>query len=849
MPVDEERSHLLRKQENTTKSGDSDGSVANTSTAGRQYYARSVAFIVVTLFISTMCYTSVMKGMNGHYAMFGATYTMGNTPMCLTDGDCYDPTVPVTHGVDFVELLNLTPDVDDLTFGVPEFSTTYGGYQFQFINDANRQAFDLNPSFYAPQYNGLCSFGAACHLKYGNVTTSNGEVVTGCDLSPLPVYPGDSATYLRYNNATYLFNYGTRDMFVDGTCNADICVMDVGVGLTLDERIDFGNQNFDRWMSEGSIPGWNTDMMMSAFLDDGTSNCFSCDEDLDVAVAESADIAVVDVAVVNVAVVESVVAAAKPKVILHIMADDLGWANVGFHNEVGRSAAEVVTPNIDRLVGEGLELERMYTEKVCAPSRASLLSGRFGIHSNVQIKISEQTFNLDDPIGGYSGIPLNMTTMAKKMQDAGYKTSMVGKWDAGMATQDHTPAGRGFDTWLGFFGKNNDYWTLARSNCPDPDNDEETKDVIDLWRQDISAGIDGPAIDVTNSAACSNSDQSPTDENGNSLQCEYEETIFVKEVKDILTAHAEDVQANEDAAKPLFLYYSMHLVHTLLLTTEEMDTLFSYIDDPVQRKMTSMAYMMDLYVGEIERVLLETGLWDDTLLVFHSDNGGDQQAESGGKNTPLLGGKGNNFEGGIRVPGFVTGGYLPENMRGTKTEAMISIADWYSTYLHAAGVSDADVTDTVAEEASLPALDSANCLPVILGKQQSCRDELVFSSTNAVGSDDGDALVGALISGDYKLVVGVDTDDYVVEYLPLVSMTCSRNASEGCLFDIMSDPYETTNLAESESELFYTMLARLDEIEAGAYNPDRGEDDVDVSCGVAEENGWVWGPFLPSPVW
>ena len=171
MPIDEE-SHLLGKQEKTT---------SFPSTATRQYYARSVAFIVVTLFISTMCYTSVMKGMNGHYAMFDATYTRGNSPMCLTDGDCYIPTVPVTHGVDFVELLNLTPDVDVLTYGVPEFSTNYDGYHYHFINDANRQAFDLNPSFYAPQFNGLCSFGAACHLRYGNRTTPNGEIVIGCD--------------------------------------------------------------------------------------------------------------------------------------------------------------------------------------------------------------------------------------------------------------------------------------------------------------------------------------------------------------------------------------------------------------------------------------------------------------------------------------------------------------------------------------------------------------------------------------------------------------------------------------------------------------------------------------------
>jgi len=82
--------------------------------------------------------------------------------------------------------------------------------------------------------------------------------------------------------------------------------------------------------------------------------------------------------------------------------------------------------------------------------------------------------------------------------------------------------------------------------------------------------------------------------------------------------------------------------------------------------MTDMVYMMDLHIGEIERVLLETGLWDDTLIVFHSGNGGNIRPEDGDNNYPLQGGKWTNFEGGIRGPGFVTDGFLSQNMRGKK---------------------------------------------------------------------------------------------------------------------------------------------------------------------------------------
>ena len=77
-------------------------------------------------------------------------------------------------------------------------------------------------------------------------------------------------------------------------------------------------------------------------------------------------------------------AASRSPHIVHILLDDLGWAEVGYHNLVAKHAGDIKTPNIDALAKNGLELDRFYAEKICSPSRSSLQTGRFGIHVNVQ---------------------------------------------------------------------------------------------------------------------------------------------------------------------------------------------------------------------------------------------------------------------------------------------------------------------------------------------------------------------------------------------------------------------------------------------------------------------------------
>lgn len=142
-------------------------------------------------------------------------------------------------------------------------------------------------------------------------------------------------------------------------------------------------------------------------------------------------------------------AEAKPNIIM-IVADDWGWANVGFHaNEF--NGDEVRTPNIDKLaVEQGVILDRYYAPRMCGPSRNAMFSGRNPIHNSYVNSpmgdIPENRETRDDYLGNaFDGTPLGMTIFPEKLREAGYTTAMYGKWDIGQATNLHYPISRGFD--------------------------------------------------------------------------------------------------------------------------------------------------------------------------------------------------------------------------------------------------------------------------------------------------------------------------------------------------------------------------------------------------------------------
>jgi len=172
------------------------------------------------------------------------------------------------------------------------------------------------------------------------------------------------------------------------------------------------------------------------------------------------------------------------------------------------------------------------------------------------------------------------------------------------------------------------------------------------------------------------------------------------------------------------------------------------VDDAEKRRFYhAMVYFVDEAIGNVTKKLKTEGLWDNTLIVLHADNGGP--IVQGANNYPLKGGKFSNWEGGVRVNAFVSGGLLPKAVRGTKQEALIAGWDWYATY---AAIAGADPTDWKAAAAGLPPHDSLNMWPLISGQNATCpRTEL------ALGDDQkGSTIVGGLVEQRFKVIVGAN---------------------------------------------------------------------------------------------
>ena len=478
--------------------------------------------------------------------------------------------------------------------------------------------------------------------------------------------------------------------------------------------------------------------------------------------------------------------------IVFMLVDDWGWANVGYHRNP--PTPEVVTPNIDNLVKEGLELDQHYVFKLCSPSRCSLLTGRLPIHVNDDNKINPTCYNPKDPVSGFQGIPRNMTVIAEKMKEAGYQTHQVGKWDAGMATPTHIPTGRGFDSSLCYFHHDNDFFNETAGKCG-------KHSIVDLW------GTKTPAVGLNGTGPDN-----------------YEEGLFKEQLVNIVTNH--------NVSQPLFLYYATHAPHDPYEVPKSYLDRFNFIDYYLRQIYHAMVTYVDDVVGALVDALKQKGMWDNVLFVASSDNGGPISSSKGANNYPLKGGKASDWQGGVRVNAFVSGGYLPEGMLGKKTDGYIHIADWYSTFCSLAGV---DPTDERAAKAKLPPIDSLNVWPLISG-QNSTSPRVDIPVTK-----------NTLISGDYKILTGdISEAGWTGPHSPNSSHRIDTVAKcgDGCLYNIKEDPLEQHDLATEMPDVLKKMQSKLAEYQSTHFNPDRG-DEWPGACETATNHyGYYWGPFL-----
>mmetsp|Transcript_5926 Transcript_5926/g.10729 ORF Transcript_5926/g.10729 Transcript_5926/m.10729 type:complete len:699 (-) Transcript_5926:220-2316(-) len=587
---------------------------------------------------------------------------------------------------------------------------------------------------------------------------------------------------------------------------------------------------------------------------------------------------------------------AKPHVVF-ILADDYGWANMGVHREHPRSPAEAQgkaethTPNLDELVRTGVLLERHYAYKICSPSRSSLQSGRLAVHVNT-VNTGVTYWNPEDNVSGYAGVPVNMTGIAEKMKHGGYETHLVGKWDVGMATPDHTPLGKGYDSFLGYFQHANDYWqeSLPFQSTGNVDICLNKFRDFSLYNKTFKGGVDETvAAELGCHKSVRHVQKAGISPQVNATGCNikhpnyclpddcYEEAMFNKYALKIIREH--------DRRKPLFLFYSFHLLHTPLQIPEtyitEIDRIVeeSRVDQTIpwtenRRLYAAMTLYMDTMVGRLVTALKEQRMYSNTLIVFTADNGGPVYEPASANNWPLKGGKYSDWEGGVRTNAFVSGGYVPYHRRGKKFDGVISIADWYATLSSIAGIAP---DDHKAERANRYLADKG--LPLLPPIDSRSQWKHIVWGTNG-RSDPLHLSENALLWWPYKLVtdeqpysfhaapvypncsiqenLGTDGPLFSDMHLFGVPLYISDNATVqdeltmtsdcgpgGCLYNVEIDPSEHHDLSGDalHSEILFGMQQKLYYLNQGNFNPDRGYPALEA-CLQGADLGGFYGPFL-----
>lgn len=350
----------------------------------------------------------------------------------------------------------------------------------------------------------------------------------------------------------------------------------------------------------------------------------------------------------------------KPN-ILFILADDLGYSDVGFSRPEQSSINDIVSPNLDRLAEGGTIFTAAYAvHPFCGPSRAGIMTGRYPHCLGAQFNLAAFT--------NY-GVDKNEQYFSELLKQAGYFTGFVGKWHLG-EVEGYRPNDRGFDEFFGFLGGGHRYFSDDYASA------QQSRNMMENYRNDPSkAG----SFDSYRLALMHNNDfVAPPDSN------EY--------LTDRLTREGiAMIDEAQSAGKPFFLFMSYNAPHTLL---EAKDSDIETLKKPpynlqfrTEKRATyaAMIFALDKQVQLLVDSLKAKGLFENTLIVFMSDNGGKgPDPINGAYNSPLRGKKGDVYEGGYRVPMFI---HWPTAL--PKAPAVypyvVSGLDLYPTFVHLAG--------------------------------------------------------------------------------------------------------------------------------------------------------------------
>lgn len=529
-----------------------------------------------------------------------------------------------------------------------------------------------------------------------------------------------------------------------------------------------------------------------------------------------------------------------PPHLIHIVADDVGW------NDLGVSNHEIKTPNIDRLMRGGVQLERFYAQKECAPSRSSMMTGRlpfrYGYYSNPS----------DD-----GAIPTNYTLLPEILRGKGYRTHAVGKWHCGFNTKEVTPTYRGFESFLGFWH----------------------------WGEEYFGHVFPPYYKV---AKCRGIDLMNASGPEISPALVHHGTFST----DLYLAEFERIVATHPASEPLYVYFALQNAHDPYEhVPPELLHGYSPSMHPLRRNFSALVSNLDWAVGKVQAAMEQAGLWEDTVLFFNSDNGGellfqDQSKCSddclttgccggAGSNWPLRGGKFTLWEGGVRSRSFVyaaSPSLIPKARRGTTWSGLAHVSDVLPTLAGLAGAKVAPANRTKVSFSTVNGAgqavdgvvtDGFDLWGAITEGLPSPRTELLHQPLNMYWdkecqeADTSNPFVpscGASITvWPLKLYIGFPGDDRVVDAKQGMSFShsaiqTSRHlcSDTPCLFNIDEDPSESTDLAAHQPEDVARLSERLQALsvpEAAPQPPDAmTPDPSDQACSMLAKRG-AWYPW------
>lgn len=420
-------------------------------------------------------------------------------------------------------------------------------------------------------------------------------------------------------------------------------------------------------------------------------------------------------------------AAERPPNVIFILADDLGYGELGSFGQT-----KIRTPHLDRLAERGMRLTRHYSgSPVCAPSRCVLMTGKHPGNAFIRNNRGMATTPIigQPDVEGQLPIPDEEITLAEIFRDAGYTTGGFGKWGLGGPTSTGTPLRQGFDRWFGYNGQ-----AVAHNFYP-----------TYLWDDDQTIQLDNPPFSAHDRLR---PDEDPND------PASYERFKGNDYSADLISEQALNfIRDNQDS--PFFIYWPTTIPHVAIQVPDEYAAEYVGLwEDPPypggkgyiphftpKAAYAAMITHMDSDVGRAMDLVEELGLTENTIFVFTSDNGPVQGTHEGlagtdgtffNSNGGLRDGKGSMYEGGIRVPTIVSWpGKVPA---GTTSDYKTGFEDWMPTLAAMAGV---DLGDTPT--------DGIDFTPTLKGKEQSPREFLYREFPGYRGQQ-------ALWSGDWKAI-------------------------------------------------------------------------------------------------